>query len=82
MPEPHPWAVRPVPVRDVDLVLVPGVAFDREGRRLGHGQGYFDRFLARLPKDTPTVGVAFPCQLFDRLPIAAHDHAVSAVLTA
>ena len=80
--EPVPKAYRPVRVRDVDLVLVPGLAFDRRGHRLGHGHGYFDRFLARVPKTTPTVGLAFRFQLLDRLPIAAHDHAVSTILTA
>jgi len=80
--EPRPGAYRPVPVRDLDLVLVPGLAFDRRGHRLGHGHGYFDRFLARVPKSTPTVGLAFRFQLLDRLPIASHDHAVQTILTA
>lgn len=79
---PRPSAVRPVPVRALDLVLVPGLAFDRSGHRLGHGHGYFDRFLARLPNRTPTVGLAFRFQLLDRLPIAAHDHPVQTILTA
>ncbi len=74
--------IEDVPAREVDLVLVPGLAFDRTGHRLGHGQGYFDRFLARLPRSTPTVGLAYRFQLLDRLPRAAHDHPVQAVLTA
>ena len=82
VPEPRPGARRSVPGREVDLVLVPGLAFDRRGHRLGHGHGYFDRFLARLPKATPTVGLAFRFQLLDCLPHAAHDHAVQTVLTA
>ena len=80
--EPIPSARRPVRERDVDLVVVPGLAFDRRGHRLGHGYGYFDRFLARLPKETPTVGLAFRFQLLDRLPTTAHDHAIQTVLTA
>ncbi len=80
--EPVAPARRPVPTRELDLVLVPGIAFDRRGHRLGHGHGYFDRFLARVPKATPTVGLAFRFQLLDRLPTAAHDLAVSRVLTA
>ncbi len=80
--EPRASTVRLVPVRHVDLAIVPGLAFDRRGHRLGHGHGYFDRFLARLPKATPTVGLAFTFQLLDRLPVAAHDHAVQTVLTA
>lgn len=80
--EPRRPSARPVPVRELDLVLVPGIAFDRRGHRLGHGHGYFDRFLARLPKTTPTVGLAFRFQLLNRLPRAAHDHAVQTILTA
>ena len=80
--EPRPSARRPVRAQELDLVLVPGIAFDRRGDRIGHGHGYFDRFLARLPRTIPTVGLAFRFQLFDRLPTAAHDHAVQAVLTA
>lgn len=80
--EPTPEAVRPVPVREVDLVLVPGLAFDRAGHRLGHGHGYFDRFLSRLRPAIPTMGLAYRFQLLDRLPISAYDHAVQAVLTA
>ena len=80
--EPRRPTARPVPVRALDLVLVPGIAFDRRGHRVGHGHGYFDRFLARLPKTTPTVGLAFRFQVLDRLPIAAHDHAVQTILSA
>ena len=61
--EPVRKAFRPVPARELDLVLVPGLAFDRFGHRLGHGHGYFDRFLARIPKETPTVGLAFGFQV-------------------
>ena len=80
--EPVPEAVRWVPPKAVDLVLVPALAFDGRGHRLGHGHGYYDRFLARLPKTTPKIGLAYRCQLFDRLPIAAHDQLVDAVLSA
>ena len=77
--EPSPR--RPLPARELDLALVPGLAFDRRGHRLGHGHGYFDRWLARLPKTPPTVGLAFTFQLLDRLPTAPHDRAVQTVLT-
>jgi len=82
VPEPAKGIKRPVQLKKVDLVLVPGVAFDRKGRRLGHGHGYFDRFLARLPKQTPSIGLAYRFQLLDRLPVSAHDRAVGRVLTA
>ena len=80
--EPRPGLRRPVRIKEVDLVLVPGLAFDGWGHRLGRGHGYFDRFLARLPKTTPTVGLSYRFQLLDRLPITAHDHAVCKVLSA
>ncbi len=79
--EPRASRRRPVPLEDVDRVLVPGLAFDRRGHRLGHGLGYFDRLLARVPKTTPTVGLAFRFQLLKHLPAAPHDRAVQTVLT-
>jgi len=79
--EPMPKARRPVRAKELDLVLVPGVAFDRAGRRIGHGYGYFDRFLSRLPKTIPTVGLAYRFQLLDRLPVTLHDRAVQTVIT-
>jgi 5-formyltetrahydrofolate cyclo-ligase len=67
---------------DLDLVVVPGVAFDRHNNRLGRGQGYYDRFLKLLPPTTPTIGLAFDFQVFDRLPgLQPHDIPVSLVLT-
>ena len=59
--------------RHISLALVPGVAFDRHGTRLGHGVGYFDELLARLPGDCPRVGVAPSELVFDRLPVEPHD---------
>ena len=80
--EPRPQALRPVRIDELDLVLVPGLAFDQQGHRLGHGQGYFDRLLTRLSDITPTVGLCFDFQLFDRLPTRPHDQAVQTVLSA
>ena len=75
-------ALRPVPVTRLDLVLVPGIAFDRRGHRLGRGEGYFDRFLARVPKAIPTIGICYDFQLVDRLPTDPHDQAVRTVISA
>lgn len=80
--EPVPGARRPVAASRLDLVLVPGVAFDAQGRRLGHGLGYYDRFLARLPRRTATVGLAYRFQILEHLPTALHDHAVQTILSA
>ena len=63
----------------IDLVLVPGLAFSPDGIRLGRGQGYYDRFLARMPAFR--IGLAFDAQIIPILPADAHDQRVHAVLT-
>lgn len=72
---------RDVDPRVLDAVVVPGVAFDRRGRRLGYGGGHFDRVLARLRPGTFVVGVAFDAQLVDAVPVADHDVPMDAVVT-
>lgn len=69
-----------VPVEQLHLVIVPGLAFTADGARLGRGGGHYDRFLAGVP--APTVGVCFVEQLCDDLPVEAHDVRVHRVLTA
>ena len=60
-------------IKDLDLVVVPGLGFDRCGNRLGRGLGYYDRFLQHLPESVTTIGLAFDFQLVDSLPIQGHD---------
>ena len=62
-----------VDLKDLDAVVVPGLAFDRQHHRLGRGAGYYDRFLSTLPESVSTVGLAFDFQLTDCLPTEAHD---------
>jgi 5-formyltetrahydrofolate cyclo-ligase len=62
-----------VDVKTLDLILVPGVAFDRHGGRTGHGKGYYDKLLEHARPDTLLVGIAFECQLFDEIPVQSHD---------
>jgi 5-formyltetrahydrofolate cyclo-ligase len=66
---------------ELELIVVPGLAFDQSHNRLGRGVGYYDRFLAGLPKDTPALGLAFDFQVVDRLPLEAHDVALTDVIT-
>lgn len=77
--EPGPEAPL-VPLEDVDLVLVPGVAFTLLGDRLGRGGGYYDATLARMP-GALRVGLAFECSLVPALPVDAHDLRVERVVT-
>ena len=57
--------------RKVDLIIVPGVAFDRKMNRLGRGKGYYDRFLAKV--SAPKIGICFDFQLMDQIPAEAYD---------
>lgn len=65
----------------VDAVVVPGLAFDPIGGRLGQGGGHYDRLLAQLPGRALRVGVGFACQLVPRVPREPHDAAVDVVVT-
>jgi len=64
-----------------DIIVVPGLAFDRRGNRLGHGFGYYDRFLGGLPEDVPRVGLAWSGQLVPEVPVEAWDVPVHALVT-
>ena len=67
--------------KDIDLAVVPGLAFDLHGNRLGFGAGYYDRFLPSLRKDAITIGVCFDEQLVEQLPVEVFDVPLDGVLT-
>ncbi len=67
-------------VADNLVFLVPGLAFDRRGGRLGFGGGWYDRALARFPQ-VPKIGVAFDFQIVDEVPREAHDISMDAIVT-
>jgi len=69
----------PAPLNQLDLVLVPGVAFDAQGRRLGRGKGYYDRLLAQVRGTT--CGVAFDEQIVEAVPVEPHDVRLNCILT-
>lgn len=56
----------------IDLIVVPGVAFDRDGNRLGRGKGYYDRLLPRIPS-AYKIGICFPFQVVDEVPAEPFD---------
>jgi 5-formyltetrahydrofolate cyclo-ligase len=64
-----------------DIIVVPGLAFDRRGNRLGHGFGYYDRFLAGLPDSVTLVGLAWASQRIPEVPVDAWDVPVHALVT-
>jgi 5-formyltetrahydrofolate cyclo-ligase len=65
----------------IEWVLVPGVAFDIDGRRLGYGGGYYDRLLPLLPRAAARIAGAFEVQLVPEVPAAPHDLSVDYVVT-
>ena len=66
---------------DLDLVMVPGVAFDRTGGRTGHGKGYYDKLLQHARLDAPLIALAFECQLFEKIPAESHDIYMDKIVT-
>lgn len=70
-----------IPHEEIDLVIVPGVAFDMHGFRLGRGGGYYDRYLARFSRGTATIGVCFDIQFVEEIPTEPTDIAVHAVVS-
>ncbi len=69
------------PLEDIDFIIVPALAYDRNGGRLGRGGGFYDRFLAHTEVKAVTCGLAFSEQLVDELPIHAHDYPVQILVT-
>lgn len=67
--------------RELDLVMVPGVGFTRDGARMGNGQGYYDRLLDRVRPEAPLIALAYECQLFPELAVSPHDVYMDKVIT-
>jgi len=80
--EPHRNPAKELGLKDLDAVVVPGLAFDQRNYRLGHGAGYYDRFLSALPKSIVTIGLAFDFQLTESLPTEPHDVRLAQIIAA
>jgi 5-formyltetrahydrofolate cyclo-ligase len=74
-------AAKRVQPEDLDLIMVPGVAFDRRGARMGHGFGYYDKLLEHARPDCPLVALAFECQFFPDIPVQDHDVFMDKIIT-
>lgn len=77
--EPDPARARRVDADEIDLVIVPGIVFDRKGRRIGFGAGFYDRFLAAF--QSPKVALAFSLQVIAKVPHAERDVPVDWIVT-
>lgn len=79
--EPDPDRAETVDVSRLEVMIVPGVAFDSKGGRMGYGGGYYDRFLATLEKLPFLVGVGFSIQVVEYVPLEPHDVLLDAVVS-
>jgi 5-formyltetrahydrofolate cyclo-ligase len=78
--EPRSGSAVVVPLEEIDAVLIPAVAFDRSGRRVGYGGGYYDRFLPRVPR-AARIGVVFACQIVPEVRADQHDVPAQRIVT-
>ncbi len=66
---------------ELDIIMVPGVGFDKKGGRMGNGQGYYDRLLEKARPDCPLIALCYESQLFDEILVAPHDVYMDKVIT-
>lgn len=78
----EPAVKKYIKLEDLNLVIVPGVAFDKKGNRLGRGRGCYDYFLKKIPSDTPSIGLAFDFQILPYLPATSTDVKIGKVISA
>jgi 5-formyltetrahydrofolate cyclo-ligase len=81
MPEPVGEPLGPIAINDVDLILVPAAAIDRNGMRLGWGRGYYDKTLGSMERCPPVYGVVFDSEFVDEVPSERHDQALDGAIT-
>ena len=70
-----------IPVNQLDVIMVPGVGFDRNGGRTGMGKGYYDKCLQHARNDATLTAVCFDCQIFEEIPVQDHDVYMDKVIT-
>jgi len=77
--EPKKECIKEISIDVIDLIIVPGVAFDISGNRMGHGKGYYDKLLDKTK--TTSIGLCFEFQLVEKIPTQPHDKAVDILIT-
>ncbi len=79
--EPIPARCKLVPIEHIDIAIIPGIAFDEKGGRIGSGKGYYDRLIPDLAITTRKVALAFEEQLIQQVPMESHDKHVDIIIT-
>lgn len=70
-----------IPSEDIDLVVMPGAAFDREGGRIGYGGGFYDRYLSEMGREVRKIALAYRMQVMDKVPMEENDVRVDGIIT-
>ena len=76
----EPISTTPIEPSQIEVMIVPGVAFTPSGLRCGRGKGFYDRYMSRSGFRAYTIGVCYPCQVIDELPCEEHDKKVDKVI--
>jgi 5-formyltetrahydrofolate cyclo-ligase len=79
--EPDPNQCNVVPIECIDIAIIPGIAFDEKGGRIGSGDGYYDRLIPKLPITTRKVALTFENQIVPQIQMEAHDRYVDIIIT-
>jgi 5-formyltetrahydrofolate cyclo-ligase len=79
--EPDPNQCNIVPIECIDIAIIPGIAFDEKGGRIGSGDGYYDRLIPKLPITTRKVALTFEDQIVPQIQMEAHDRHVDIIIT-
>ena len=76
----EPISKEPIEPSEIDVMVVPGVAFTSNGLRCGRGKGFYDKYLSRNGFRAYTIGVCYPCQIVEELPVEEHDKRMESVI--
>lgn len=81
VPEPDADRCKIVHISSINIAIIPGIAFDEKGERIGSGRGRYDRFIPRLPVTTRKIALAFEDQIIQQVPVESHDSHVDIIIT-
>ena len=70
-----------IPIKDIDLITIPGAAFDRKGGRIGYGGGFYDRFLTKIPGNVKKIALAYEIQVLNSVPMNENDIRIDGIIT-
>ena len=79
--EPNPDSCKKISLEDIDIAVIPGLAFDEKGGRIGFGEGFYNRLIAKLPETTRKIAIAFEEQIVEHVPMDSRKHNLDIIIT-